>query len=234
MTVAIYALRDPRNAHILYVGKSINPSRRYAKHCQGHHIGTATWVMELAGLELRPELVILEETDQEHWPERERYWIEFYSRDREVLNRVAGGWGGTEPKPSTRRKMAAAHRGKPLPESAKQKLSAYWKGRNRNIVSPRKGKTITWAGKISQSKMGHTHSDETRQHQSQARKEYFDRVGRRADGVMAHLREHPEDMALSARKLAAKLGLPNHQPALQAKKDFLNEQEKAKAPNATD
>ncbi len=80
----IYALSDPKDSKIHYVGMSIDPKRRYFDHY--HDAGaTSTWIRELIDEGLRPLLSIIEETDVENVRDREAYWIDFYCQQGEPL-----------------------------------------------------------------------------------------------------------------------------------------------------
>lgn len=78
----IYALVDPRDSKIKYIGNTVDPDRRL-----GGHISVGRWVTERSGQrrkwihelqeqEITPLFVTLEIVDAEHAPDRERYWME--------------------------------------------------------------------------------------------------------------------------------------------------------------
>ena len=80
----IYALSDPKDNKIHYIGQSIDPKRRYFDHY--HDAGsTSLWIRELIEEGLRPLLSIIEETDVENVRDREAYWIDFYCQQGEPL-----------------------------------------------------------------------------------------------------------------------------------------------------
>lgn len=105
MTVYIYGLKDPETKEIRYVGKSNNPKLRYRCHIKcsdtsnNHKHG---WIMELYRKNLKPELLILEETDEEHWEEREKYWIKFGLDNDWPLTNISSG-GACYPSPIKKR-----------------------------------------------------------------------------------------------------------------------------------
>lgn len=95
MTVYIYGLKDPETKEIRYVGKANNAKARYHQHVKGHDLTNnhkRGWINNLAERGLLPELVILEETDERHWEEREKHLIKFgLDNDWPLTNISAGG-----------------------------------------------------------------------------------------------------------------------------------------------
>ncbi|GGI95237.1 GIY-YIG nuclease family protein [Deinococcus wulumuqiensis] len=102
----IYALLDPRDEKIYYVGKTKNLRSRYFQHLKdmtykhakdGSIMGRKkAWFEQLQAAGLAPEFVILEEADVD-WHVRERYWItRLRSEGHPLLNTFDGGQpGGT-------------------------------------------------------------------------------------------------------------------------------------------
>lgn len=79
MTTYIYGLFDPRDERVRYVGKSVNPQGRLDAHLSvslrgGSDGPLALWIRELHKLNLRPELVLLEDAGEE-WEAAEEQWI---------------------------------------------------------------------------------------------------------------------------------------------------------------
>lgn len=77
-TYFIYALVDPRNGDIRYVGLSNNPTTRAAGHVSSNRIPQMReWVAELAGRLHVPQLQILEKIDGDRDEARkaESTWI---------------------------------------------------------------------------------------------------------------------------------------------------------------
>jgi len=86
---SVYALTDPRNETVRYVGISKNANKRYRQHIQSVNPLTpkGKWICELASLNLFPKLTILETVAGESEArKREIYWIDFYSRQCPLLN----------------------------------------------------------------------------------------------------------------------------------------------------
>ena len=99
--VYIYGLCDPGSATIRYVGKTVNPKSRLAQHLYKKRQTVygmnpcAAWIDELKRSEKRPDLIILEETTEEEWEQKEREWIKtLIDQGSELLNVSAGGLSG--------------------------------------------------------------------------------------------------------------------------------------------
>jgi len=116
----IYALCDPTSSLIRYVGKSNDPQQRLR-----NHIYTATspsvcletysarWIRSILDRGDRPQLVILEETDQDGWPEAERRWIRVLrTAGCELTNATDGGDAGWSQSAETRQKISDAQKGR--------------------------------------------------------------------------------------------------------------------------
>ena len=80
--VYIYGLRDPLTEEIRYVGKSNDPKKRFEFHmyCNDTNRHKKHWIMSLKRIGTKPDLVILEKTNEQDWEEREKHWIK-YGRD---------------------------------------------------------------------------------------------------------------------------------------------------------
>lgn len=97
--VYIYALLDPRDKRIRYVGKTNNLKRRYEQHIYEHtgiNPRKERWINGLRKGGLLPEIKVVEECTVDNWQERERSWI---SKCREeyddLINLTDGGDGNT-------------------------------------------------------------------------------------------------------------------------------------------
>lgn len=99
--VYIYGLCDPGSSNVRYVGKTVNLKSRLAQHL--YRRGTtvygmnpcATWIDELMASGQRPDLIVLEETTEGEWEEKEREWIKvLVERGVELLNVSTGGLAG--------------------------------------------------------------------------------------------------------------------------------------------
>lgn len=79
MVTYIYALVDPRDDQVRYVGKSDKPRTRCRQHIRAARMGVQLpvydWIRELLDEGLEPHQEVLEETLVNEWPEAERHWI---------------------------------------------------------------------------------------------------------------------------------------------------------------
>lgn len=73
----IYALLDPRNNEIRYIGKSKDPQKRFKQHIytsSKENTRKGNWIKSLIKKDLKPILKILKETDEDEF----NFWEEFY------------------------------------------------------------------------------------------------------------------------------------------------------------
>lgn len=98
--VYIYALINPEDSTVFYIGKANNPKRRLAYHISipksdgNRH--KKNKIKKILRRGYRPELRILEECTRENWKDRERYWIaRGIELDWPLTNLVNGGEGVT-------------------------------------------------------------------------------------------------------------------------------------------
>lgn len=92
----IYVLRDPRDKSVRYVGRTINPQRRYSRHlydrCRGSYVRARwDWITELRSMKLRPEFEISETLSapipEAAISEREFRWIfHFFQQGANLTN----------------------------------------------------------------------------------------------------------------------------------------------------
>lgn len=128
-TPTIYALVDPRNGVIRYVGKANDPVKRLRSHVRTSDTSThkGAWLVALRKAGLKPLLLRLERCTERPWEEAERDWI---TRLRPTLyNLDAGGKGADRMAESTKQKLRAIARARgPMPESVRHKISRNGKG----------------------------------------------------------------------------------------------------------
>lgn len=84
--VFIYALIDPRNRTIRYVGKTSDLKARLLSHIHRSHISLEAWITELKEAGVLPVMEILEETIEKKSTKVERKWIAYYSENKMLLN----------------------------------------------------------------------------------------------------------------------------------------------------
>ena len=95
-TTFIYALIDPRNNSVCYIGKADNPKRRFNKHLyDSAHLHKVYWIQSLLKQNLLPELLIIDEIDYIDWPFWEKHYLDLYkSFGFILLNAAEPGLGG--------------------------------------------------------------------------------------------------------------------------------------------
>ncbi len=98
-TIYIYALKDPTTNEIRYVGKTNNPTNRYAGHLsdKNNRLHKTRWINTLKENGLLPVIEILECASRDNWKERERYWIKkCRSEGANLTNISIGGEGASQ------------------------------------------------------------------------------------------------------------------------------------------
>ena len=142
----IYVFSD-KNFLPVYVGKAKNFDRRIKQHLGRDRFRYDTWFYRWLNKQIREDnqffIDILEETDLEHWKEREIYWIRHIKSNGYLLtNMTDGGDGnnnqvfskesiekrrlkliGRHRSAETIEKISRAHKGKIVSEETKRKLS---------------------------------------------------------------------------------------------------------------
>jgi len=117
----VYALIDPRNSEIRYVGVTHgNPQVRFARHLSSakrqkrFRSYVLNWIVNLSTSGLIPTLIVLETGFGQGW-DVEQKWIAFYKEQGARLTNISmGGAGplGCIRSAETRKKLADANRGK--------------------------------------------------------------------------------------------------------------------------
>lgn len=150
MTAYIYTLSDPITKQIRYVGKSVNPNRRYHAHLSLSRMADShrsRWIYGLLQNGLYPIITIVDTVeDYEDWREIERSWVRFGRMMLWPLTNETEGGDGVVPTPEIRSKMRLAKLSRPSPlkgierpPSVRQKISDSLLGHtpwNKGRVSP--------------------------------------------------------------------------------------------------
>jgi group I intron endonuclease len=152
--VFIYVLVDSSKNEIRYVGKTVNPHRRFKRHISERYLRDTykdRWIINMIDSGYYPEMEIIDEVSESEW----EYWEKFYIQYLKYIgcNLTNTTNGGDQP-PSTkgrkhklesRLKMSETKKGKPIPwlnngeersQNHKDNLSKSLRGRK----SPNKGK----------------------------------------------------------------------------------------------
>jgi len=134
----IYALIDPRYNTVRYIGKSSSGLTRPRDHERLAQKGRGAynlrhcynWIRQLQGLELRYEVVVLEEVEvADQLNARERWWIKFARAwGYDLTNLTDGGEGalGRVTTAATRAKQGAARRAAWADLEVRARQSAAW------------------------------------------------------------------------------------------------------------
>lgn len=148
--ITIYALLDPRDNQIRYIGKTKDLDKRIVEHLKlKEKTYKNNWLKSIIALGLKPKTKILEIVDDDVWQEREKYFIK-YHKDLgcRLTNMTEGGEGveqtdiirqkisiankGRKPSLKAIEKSREAHLGKKLSEAHKLKISKKLKGIKRS------------------------------------------------------------------------------------------------------
>lgn len=189
MKVTIYGLHCPLAGHVKYVGKAVNVLYRFNRHIGPETFKEEThktrWIRKLLALGLSPELVILEETDEENWADREKWWIAHYRNQGIVLtNSTDGGEGvafGSKRPPEHCKKISDGMRGKKYPPERCANISKALVGKK---LSPERVKkmsemqrakaaNMTQEEKLDMASRFAGHEEKRRKNQVEARKPGF-------------------------------------------------------------
>jgi len=98
--IYIYALVDPRDKRVRYIGKTNDVTRRLEQHfysMDGNSPHKERWIASLKSKGLKPIIEVVEECTEENWIEREQFWIAKYrEKYNDLTNLTEGGEGGGE------------------------------------------------------------------------------------------------------------------------------------------
>ena len=172
----IYGLFDPRTGHLRYVGKAVNMKERLATHIREARTGSVLhsrrWIHGLLLANLRPEIDVLEECDNNTAAnDAERYWISYLRFvGADLTNRTPGGDGQTKgyrPTPEAVRKSAKGLLGKKrTPEQRERLRKAFNKPelreRRRQIVAELVANNPEWLAAVRRGRTGKKNSQETK------------------------------------------------------------------------
>lgn len=159
----IYALIDPRNGNVRYVGRADDPQRRLQEHIRAGRTfarrHAARWITGLISRGLLPIMKVLEVCSLDLWQERERYWIAHYKREK-LTNMTDGGYGATKRivAAETRAKLSAHMATRILSADAQARCEAGW----RKSIEARRGNT-EYRAKLSASLKGRKLTPEQRE-----------------------------------------------------------------------
>jgi len=151
VNVTIYALCCPLTSEARYVGKTINLYTRVRAHLYEKSPSyKKNWITSLKNRGLKPSVKILEvieNSNDEDWQERERWWIHNLKQDGcRLTNKEEGGLNGKIITDEVKAKISAANKGrKPSPLTIEMSVLSR-KGKHHSPESIRKMK-LSHAGK---------------------------------------------------------------------------------------
>ena len=126
-TTYIYALIDPRNNHVRYIGKANDPYDRYINHfnsARDKNTHKRSWINSVRNDGFRPELLILDKVPLDKWQWWETFYISLYQTyGFKLVNYTNGGDGSTFGNKGSWKKGNIPHnKGIPCKEETKQKI----------------------------------------------------------------------------------------------------------------
>lgn len=150
--VFIYGLVDPKTNELRYVGKSVNPLVRLRKHISERNVHDTykdRWLRKLYDLNIKPELIIIDEVKHNQWQFWERFYINYFkSIGCSLTNTTIGGdeppsTKGRKHTDETRKKMSESKKGKPIPWLNKKRTKEH----QNNLTKALKGRKSEKKGK---------------------------------------------------------------------------------------
>lgn len=155
--IYIYALIDPRNSKIRYIGKTVNLKARLQNQLnEKSKTHRCNWIQGLKKEGFKPIQKVLQTlNDGDDWESAEIRWISVAKRNgfnlvngtsggdgiknlsEESRKRISTAWIGRKHRPESIEKMRIANTGRIKSEESKDKLSGKMKGRE-----------ITWKDKL--------------------------------------------------------------------------------------
>jgi hypothetical protein len=121
----IYALVDPRDGQIKYIGKSNNPHQRLFTHyCDKRANPKLNWLNKLKSLNLRPEVLVLDKVLMSEWQFWEEWWYDLTkSWGYKLKNSDKCGKGVSYQTETTRKNISKGNLGKKFSQKHKDKIS---------------------------------------------------------------------------------------------------------------
>jgi hypothetical protein len=99
--ILIYALTDPREGSVRYIGVTSNRGKRMAAHAAARWCGNPglkRWEDELQSLGLAPKMVTLGIASSWNWSSAEKAWIAFVESNGYLLYNIMEGGKVRDPK----------------------------------------------------------------------------------------------------------------------------------------
>jgi group I intron endonuclease len=162
--VFIYALYDPRDGTLRYVGKSKNLARRIKNHRnEKGERRKNRWFRLLISLGLEPKISVLEQVSEAAWQERECWWIKHFRENGcDLLNHTDGGEGLNGASAETRAKMSALMKKRWKEPAFRMQILTPERALRLSISHRGKKKTAEHVAKLLQNKPGWKHRDDAK------------------------------------------------------------------------
>jgi hypothetical protein len=172
--VYIYGLVDGLKNELKYIGKSVEPKTRYRKHLQESVKKKSykdNWIQSLLNNNNKPELLIIDEVDEDNWVFWEKHYISYYKyigckltniteggedppnhtgrkRTTDEIERISNSNKGKKRSLETRINISLAKKGKPIPHLNNGKERSLSHRNNLSLslkgrTSPNKGKKFS-------------------------------------------------------------------------------------------
>lgn len=185
----IYALVDPRNSQVRYVGFTVDLKQRLRDHCKKSELDRnyykCRWIKALKELGFSPVMIVLEKGIGDSWQRAEKKWIKHY-RDlgAKLTNKTDGGQGaiGRKHSETAKKKMRDSRCGTRPSEKCLLSAIKAIKGKKRpkswcdNLSANTKGipKTESHKKKLREASTGKKASNETRKKMSESQKKRWE------------------------------------------------------------
>ena len=133
--IFIYALSDPRNNQVRYIGKANNPKDRYTNHfnsSRDKNTHKRNWINSIRKDGFRPDLIVIDEVPKSEWQYWEKFYISLFKTwGFNLVNYTLGGDGSTFSNSGSWKKGNIPHnKGVPCSEETKQKIKDKLTGRS--------------------------------------------------------------------------------------------------------
>lgn len=161
---AIYALKDPRDGAIRYVGKTkLKISKRLSGHRnEKRQTRKCRWLAMLQREGLAPVVVILEEVPEAAWEESERFWIKWCRMAGfDLTNHTIGGDGVSGLDAAARRRLSEGMKARMALPGAKDYLSSPERAAKISAALRGTKHSPEHTAKLWQNRPGWKHSEET-------------------------------------------------------------------------
>lgn len=139
----IYALGEPDDGRVRYVGKAIKPESRFKSHLnEWGYTRKCRWVFRVKRQGKIPRLLILAQCTEANWEQMERLWIRvFRACEPDLLNHTDGGEGLSNFTPAMRKRISdhqkqlwkdPAHRARLITPERAAKISKALSGKKKS------------------------------------------------------------------------------------------------------